>query len=364
MVPAAEKAAEKLIAGGTLYVAGNPGFGDEMEGRAGGFPFTRILRSEIPGGGDVVLVGHYRPDGSDFDYDLFDPLSRRQTFGEGMVVHLGSHDWPHLKSAVVRAASRPGNEALYLFDTRAGKGESWQAQCLGQVATTALAWAFQGEVMSAATRKGKTLATYASDWEPGGPDWDDTVRHEHLHPTYRVPAIPAGKVGSDYLRICRKQVEQFVSTQSGQVRQAAARMAQSMRRGGTVWIVTNSHIHPRGSPVPEALPAMTMCGREGAWHGVAGGMQAPDVLLWLGYLRYPTDEISEAVARGQAVVLCADDGPNDSRRVNIRACWKDYDTVIDLPKYPIRVLPSTGTVGCAQWYCIMAETVAAYKTRR
>ncbi|GAH44926.1 unnamed protein product, partial [marine sediment metagenome] len=40
-----------------------------------------------------------------------------------------------------------------------------------------------------------------------------------------------------------------------------------------------------------------------------------------------------------------------------------YDTVIDLPKYPIRVLPTSGVVGTPHWYSIMAETLAAYRQK-
>ena len=46
LIPIAQQAARKLAAGGTLYVAGNPGFSNEMYYRAGGFPFTRVWKEE------------------------------------------------------------------------------------------------------------------------------------------------------------------------------------------------------------------------------------------------------------------------------------------------------------------------------
>ncbi len=365
MVPAAEAVAERMIAGGMLYAAGNEGFCDELFYRAGGFPFTEIWQEQQPSRGDVVVIGQYRPNGDDFQWGLADAKARRETFGEALIVHFASHNWPAVKSLAARVAKGPPDKRLYLFDTGTPAGESMEAYCLGQLATTALVWAFHGEVISAATRKGKTLATYASDWEPDGPEWDGTVRGHHLHPTCKVPPIAAGKIGRQYLKICRKYIAAFGATQGGQVRLGAARMAKAMAKGGRVYILTNAHVHPRGSVIPAGLARMEMRGRERFWGWVRNDLREGDVLLWMGYLRYPREPVEQAVMLGAgAVTLSVDPGVNDEQRVHLLSCWEDFDTVIDLPKYPIRVLPSSGTVQIPQWYSIMAETLAAYKEAR
>lgn len=362
MVPAAERAAEKLAAGGTLFVSGNEGFRDEMFYRAGGFPFTAIWTGEPTGRNDVILIGLYRPDGDDFEWGLAEAKDRRRNFGDGLLVHLAGHDWPAVKSLVRRIRKGPPDGRLFLFDTGAPAGDSIEAVCLGQLATTALAWAFHGEVIAAATRQHKTLATWASDWEPDGPEWDDSVRGHNLHPEYKVPPIPAGKIGTEYLKICRAMVAEFGKTQPTQVRLAAARLAKAMKAGGTVYICTNSHIHPRGSVVPARLGRMINCGRERNWRRIAHEVRDGDVLLWFGYLRYPREPVEQALSFGaRAVSISVDSGITDEKRVHIRSCWKDWDTVIDLPRYPIRVLPASGTVQTPQWYAVMAETLAAYK---
>jgi len=360
MVPIAERAADKFIAGGDLLAAGNEGFCDEMFYRAGGFPFTFILGPRAATDQDVVIIGQYRPDGEDFDFSLRDAKIRRRAYGDAMIVHLAGHAWPQVKSLVAKVAKEP-DERLFLIDTGAPPGDDWPAVCLGQLATTALAWAFHGEVIAAATRKGKTLATYASDWEPDGPEWDDTVRGEHLHPEYRVPPIPAGQLGRRYLTICREMTARFLDTQAGQVRLAAGKLARCLKRGGTVWILTNAHIHPRGSIVPGGLTQMVNCGRERGWRRVRYDLDAGDVLLWFGYLRYPREPAETALDYGaEAVTVSVDPGINDAKRVHILSCWRDWDTVIDLQNYPIRVLPASGTVQTPQWYSVMAETEAAY----
>jgi hypothetical protein len=216
--------------------------------------------------------------------------------------------------------------------------------------------------MAAATRRGKTLATYASDWEPNGRRWDATVKDKHLHPTIRVPAIRAGKLGTQYLRIVRRQIAAFAATQPKQVRLAAKRLAAGMRRGATVWMVTNAHLHTFGSAVPGQLKHILMFGRGYAWPYFAGRIPRGDILLHFGYLRYPHRPVREALRRGcEAVVICVDAGETNDRLTHIRSCFEDFDTVVELPNYPIRVLPSSGAVQTPQWYALMAETLAASK---
>ena len=362
MVPAAEAAAERFIAGGSLLAAGNGGFADEMFYRAGGFPFTYVWREELPDDNDVVVIGLYRPDADGFEWSLSGAKAREDTFGRAMIVHFAGHGWPLVKSLVRRQGGKAPDARLHMFDTGAPAGKGIEAECVGQLATTALAWAFHGEVIAAATRKGKMLATFASDWEPDGLEWDQSVLDHHVHPTCKVPPIAAGEIGTRYLKACRQQVADFLATQIPQVRLAAGRLAHCLKRGGRVWLVSQGHIHARGSTVPPALPRVINAGREGQWRWESGDADKGDVVVWMGYLRYPADQAEDVLRIGADLVsISVDAGVNDERRVHIFGCWKDYDTVVELPKYPIRVLPSSGVVQTAQWYAILGEALAAYR---
>jgi len=365
LVPAAELAAERLMNGGTLYVAGNPGFVDEFDYRAGGFPFTVIWSDQRLRSNDVLLVGCYRPnEEKNTRYAELSFLIRGygRRFGNCMSVHLASHRWPQIGRFAPMVNDRAWGDRLHLIDTDTPRCTSWAALSLGQMATTALAWAFSGEVIAAATRKGKMLATYASDWEPHGREWDASVKGKHVHPKYTVAPIEPGVIGKRYLRICREQIARFAATQPAQVRLGGRRMAECMRRGGVVWIVTNGHIHTRGSVVPAQLTRMLLFGRGYDWWYFSRRMPRGDLLMWMGYLRYPRRQIDAALARGaEAVVVSVDAGPANERVTQVRGCWRDFDTVIDLEGYPIRVLPSSGVVQTPQWYALMAETLAAYE---
>lgn len=366
LVPAAEAAAERLIAGGTLYASGNEGFADELYYRAGGFPFTLPWKGEKLGPNDVLLIGRFRPHDAGLRYSRIGSVAagRGRPFGEGMVVHFAPHQWPQTGRAVAMVNKYVWGDRLHLVDTGAPHGASMSDLCLGQLSATALAWAFHGEIIAAATRKGKTLATYASDWEPGGRAWDASVKGKHIHPKYEVPPIPAGKIGRQYLKICRQQIAAFGATQGGQVRLAAKRMAKGMKRGGMVWVVSDGHIHASGSAVPRELTQIHNFGRSYDWRHFSRRLPRGDILLYMGYLRYPRGSVGAVLRRGcEAVVVCVDPGKTTDRVTCIRSCWKNYDTVVELPKYPIRILPSSGVVQTPQWYSLMAETLAAQRAK-
>ena len=360
MAPVAEKAAERIIAGGRFHVTGNAGFYEEMHYRAGGFAFARGgARVNSPNA--VIVFGQFRPNEMGFRWERFDEIHRYLRFKNPMAVYFASHHWPQVARVLPMADKGFWGGRLHRFDTGAPEGSSPKALALGQMATAALAWAFQGEIIAAAARKGKTLATYASDHEPDGKGWDRTVRGQTFHPKHKVPPIPAGKIGREYLKICRGQAAEFLATQPGQVRLAARRMAACMKRGGMVWLVTNSHLHPQGSLVPSGL-RLKRLGREYNYDFFGRRLPKGDMLLWLGYLDYPAEKVQVALDRGcDIVTMSVDAGPTDRRRTHIRSCWKKWDTVIELPNYPIRVLPTSGVVGSLQWYAILAETLAEYE---
>lgn len=367
LVPVAEQAAESLLSGGTLYVSGNGGFADEYDFRAGGFPFTEIWQGQELEDDDVLLIGNFRPNEMENPRARIDYVVRGygRRFGGAMAVHLSGHDWPQISRSLPAVNSGHWHGRLHLVDTGAPEGAGIKELCIGQFSATVLGWVLHGEIISAATRKGKTLATYASDWEPGGRDWDASVKGRHEHPKYKVPPIPAGKIGKQYLKTCRGQLAEFLATQPGQVRLAGRRMAESMKKGGVVWAITDSHVLPRGAVVPAELTRMKMFGRSYDWGYFSRSTPKGDLLLWMGYLRYPRGTIEAAKRRGcDAVVVTVDKGPTDEHTTHVRSCWKDFDTVIDLPDYPIRVLPSSGVMHTVQWYALMAETLAADKGPR
>jgi len=359
MVPAAESAAERIIAGGELYVDGTPGFDQEMFGRAGGYGFLKVWAGERIEANDVLLIGLMRPRDPNTAHAL-PTLAWGGRGTRGLVVHFASHRWPGVARAIPAIRMERWDGRLKLIDTAAPAGVSWADISLQQMASAATAWAFQGEMFAAGTRKDKTIATLASNSEPDGIRWDRRVEGMKLHPDFKVPPIAAGKIGTEYLLTCQKQVAAFLTSgEAKQVRLAAERLARAMHRDNEVFVIISGHIHKLGAIVPRRLShRLTLYGRP--WHWKSSLLKKGDVLLDLGYLDYPTRRVQDALdAGGEAVTLAVAEGPTDARRTHIRGHWQAWDSVINVTGYPVRILPTSGVVQTVQWYALMAETEKA-----
>jgi len=318
MAPAAEAAAGRLIAGGSLYVDGTPGFAQEMFDRAGGFGFTKVWQGERIETDDVLLLGMTRPHHADGPHAL-PTLAWGGRNVRGLVVHFSGHRWPAVARAIPAMRMDRWGDRLRLIDTGAADGAAWADVCVNQMSAAAAAWAFQGEVFAAAARQGKTLATLASNEEPDGLRWDRAFRGMNLHPVFKAAPVAAGKIGAEYLLTCQKQVAEFLASgEAKQVRLAAERLARAMRRDSHVVVIVSGHIHMGAAVVPQRFShRLTLYGRP--WHWKGSLLKEGDVLLDLGYLDYPEKRVSEALAAGgEVVTLAVAEGPTDGRRTHIR----------------------------------------------
>jgi hypothetical protein len=365
LVPAAEKAAPGLIDGGRMFAAGNAGWVQEFYGRAGGFSFLSDAFQEhttTVAPKDLIMIGMTTPrDECGWRLD-FSTL----TTGGGWnypctVVHFAGHQWPLIGRTLPLVRRQNWGGRLFLIDTGAPTGSSWSDVSLQQMAATAMGWAFCGELFAAATRKGKTLASWASDCEPNGRDWDKTVEGLNLHPKAAVPPIPAGQIARQYLRICQRQVAEFLDAgEARRVRQAGQRLAATLSDGKACFIVVCGHLHVRGAVIPREFTNMVMYGRTWEWRPQV--IRPGDMLLWLGYLDYPAAELEKVLAAGgKAVTLTASDGPTDDSRININGHWDKWDSAVNVAGLPVRILPTSGVVQTPQWYALMAEALKDFR---
>jgi uncharacterized phosphosugar-binding protein len=360
LVPAAEAAADQILAGGRMYGGGSPGFVQECFSRAGGYPFFEPLHGKAQdlGQNDVLLIGQLSAkDESPIDHDLL-ALTHVGAKSPALVVHISSHKYVRAQRAAALKLS--DRERVILLDTQAPEGSTWSDISLAQMSTTAMAWAFQGEMFSAATRKGKTFATSASDAEPHGREWDDANKGRTLNQRFTVPPIPPGKIARDYYRICQHQLIAFLEDgQADRLRLAAERMARTMKSGRIIFVVVSGHLHRDAAIVPREFVRMAIYGRTWQWQPEI--LESGDMLFWLGNLDYPKKEISDALSRGGEVVsLTVADGPTSDREITIRSHWSAWDSVIDVPDLPLRILPTSGVVQTVQWYALMAEIEKLY----
>ena len=279
------------------------------------------------------------------------------------MVYISSAAFPVVGRTIPLIRKERWDGRLTVLDTRAPLGDSWPDASLDQMATTAIAHAFAGEMFAAAARKGKTLATIGSDAEPFGPQWDKSVEGLNVNPRFKIPPVPAGQIAKDYLLTCQRQIAGFLeSGRAKQVRLAGERLAATLAKGNEVFVVCAGHIHVLGSIIPREFTRMTMYGRPWEWRNAV--LKPGDALLYFGYLDYPAKPAKEAVDAGASVVtFSASDGPTDGSRTHVRSSWEPWDSVVNVRDYPVRILPSSGVVQTVEWYSLMAETLKAFSAR-
>jgi hypothetical protein len=364
LVPVAERIAERLAKGGGLYVAGNPGFVDELVSRAGGFPFAKKYDKFPLGPNDVVFLGQFRPDETQFNLPQFFRSAEKAEKSAPLIVWFTSYNWPLTKGYAALLDNEFWAKHSVVVDTGAPAGPTLADLSLCQTSTAAMAWVLQGEMISAATRKGVTFATYSSDFEPGSKEWDASVKELVLHNKFSVPPIEAGKIAREFLQICKRQIGEFSAKQGAQLHLGAKRLADHMIANGRVWALFGGHIHNFGSVAPRELEQLIFLGRANNFT-MADRIPKGDMVLWFGYMRYPQDKVDVFLQRGcNAVVFTVDDGPTNANLTHIRSHWEDFDSVVALPDYPIRVLPSSGVVSTPQWYSLMAEIIKVRNAKK
>jgi hypothetical protein len=53
--------------------------------------------------------------------------------------------------------------------------------------------------------------------------------------------------------------------------------------------------------------------------------------------------------------MSAADGPTDNSRTHIQTFWTPWDSCVNVPDYPVRILPAAGVEQLVQWYSLLAE---------
>jgi hypothetical protein len=358
----AEQVVSRLAASGTLYVAGDTGFCDEMDYRAGAFAATAVWNPQQKvGSNDVLLVGWF--DGHSKGAREFKPAFIGQNNGrinKALTIVVASSRWPLAARTLAMANTNRWPSGLHFLDTGAPPAVDMGDHAVAQAATIAVAYALEGEMLAAATRRGRTMAFYPSMYAPGGNEYGELIKGKTFLDEPRLAPIAAGQVARRYLSVCREQVAAFLdSKEPAQVRRAARQIAACQQRGGTVLVVASGHVLQRGATIPPALSSLALYGSGWSWTPPLG-LRSGDLFFYAGYLNYPQAEVDAALGAGVDVITLSVAGATPRERVtDIRCFWKPYDGAVEIPGYPYKALPSSGVVMSTAWYGLMDEALAA-----
>lgn len=369
MTGAAETVAEKLLAGGNLYVAGNDAFVSESFVRAGGIMLIMPYKEQVVfSEHDVLLAG--------MAMNAYEPAIKacKRAREAGVHVVLFSPEFQRLD------APAAGLCDAHIINF-AGPESKTVPQGVGITSPlyniTAL-WVFTGELVGALTRKGKMPVMWKSVAVPGGRARNASyyVRNEpakrRFHNDMKIPPQPEGKLGGLYINVVRRQLSGLRGPVLEQLSAAAALMAASVRAGNTVHVQTISHFTTY-EVAGTAAPAWVKTDCEARLRGLmkaeqlAQKMAPGDVFFQLGY-HQPTShpyhqdagyvELLRKAGARTVIVLChAPDAPLDGPQPDmlIDAQWEYGDSAVALPGYDTKILPGSAVLQTTIFWTVAAQ---------
>ncbi|NLF16942.1 MAG: hypothetical protein GX595_06755, partial [Lentisphaerae bacterium] len=242
---AAAAAAERFLAGGTLWVTGSiPRFDIEWLGRAGGLMAVRALREvSAVQPGDVVVYGS-RDGAAAADAAWLRPLRERGA----MVVVFAPQDAAAAMGTVADACLTAG-----MASTTPRRGEALAVMAMADL------WAFTGDLAAACSRAGRWPVFWQSVMVPGARERNARFRGTTWHEGVAVPPQAPGALGERYLAGIAADLDGLRSQEDRLV--AAGAVVRSAWSGGrTVFHANLGHFEPvrlLDAEPPRALRVLT-----------------------------------------------------------------------------------------------------------
>ncbi len=352
---AAGRIAARLEAGGRLFLASvRPDFTSEGYTRSGGLMLAEEWTPEtVLSPGDAVILGW---SGAPLEREL--ELQQQLRSSGALVAAIGPAGWPG-------ADPRPGD--LFLDSSVPLREEATapfggEAYPLTSLQNLLLLWGLTGEIVAALTRVGRMPAMYESVLVPGARERNARFADSPFHQTHRVPAIPAGRLGGDYLERMAAILRALIEEEAAAVEAVGEVCAEVLEAGGRIHAGLISHfpMYQLGAPgdPPYMRPLERLRGESPRVAELEEKLRPGDLFFFLGYYRRPVEAYAAARRAGARIVevITGDgtDGPPPPDHV-IRPKWPFGDAVTPVPGYDIEILPGSGIVQAAVYWAVVAS---------
>ena len=359
IVEAAEQAADRLVAGGRIYVTG-----DEY-----GFPGEAYYR-----GGGLMKLDHAPNDPSEMsDQDILlvgtlnlhpDPQrAQLQAMREAgaLVILFGSDQSPLKDEAdfLIGTGLSPGTAPAVTV-----QGHTEPICPAGPVANVAALWVFTGEMVAACTRRGEMPTFYQNTAESGGLDRNNRYTDDAFHDDMEIDPVPPEQLGRAYLAEIRHYLQGLRDHQMPAIRRGAWRMAEVIESGNKVWVKIIGFVSPYlfGLPGnPEVLESSTVTMSP---VNVRTRVGPEDGLIYIGFYNYP-EFFQGDVLRDLGVPLVVTSGGREAvpvtplpGEIHIDPYWEKGDACVQVPGYDIKILPPSGVVQATVLSMLIGEIAA------
>ncbi len=229
-------------------------------------------------------------------------------------------------------------------------------------------WVLSGEIIAALTRRGKMPTVWKSWGYADGRTWgDEYFRKKQFHDKYKVPPIPAGRTGREFLQRIRYLLRRFKRRELLSTGRAADLIAAEVRLGRKTVIASTGHM------------SSSFIGKyeDAAWarniethHNVKAQMDgfaknAPDgaLVVRLGYMGMHRDVAELLKKKKNRVVHILAENPRpefrspDGFAVTIDMGYAFGDACVPVDGYPILLLPPSGVMQIAAYESLNVEVL-------
>lgn len=356
----AEEVAERLVAGGKLYIGGSQqAFATEGYYRAGGLMLLQPYQPNLAlGSQDTVLIGSVGSQ-PQADVELVRSLRRRGV----ATVAFGSPQATALWQEADFFISNPVVDEAGVIRLAARE----EPICpLAPVMNVVNLWVFTGELVAALTRHGKMPTMFQSVMCPGGRERNEKFLPTPFHTDRSVPPVGIETLGRFYLAALRSALTSLWGTQRAAILDAGARVAQARAAGHIAHAVLVGHYVPAeiGRPGDPGLflPAQA----KGQPEEPLAGVKAGDVVFYVGYTWLPEPLLGAAKEAGATTIAAIAPGegwtvPDDLIDIYIDPQWRLGDAVVEVPGYDLRILPPSGVLQSIIYWCVTAQAAAQEK---
>lgn len=343
---AAEQAADRLVAGGRIFLAGYQGFVSEGLGRAGGMMTVKALEDPLGlGPNDVVVLG-----GVAKMTPAENAIIQGTARAGAMLILYAPEDW----TSDGRGPHVPGADTPGVLPT------------ISPLIAAEL-WAFTGELVAALTRRGKMPPMYQSIVVPGGPARNASHLNLAWEPTPPAAVAP-GLLGRTYLARLVECLGHLRGSQLPRFAEAGRLSARALQDLHDVWYAAVGHMPPYEYGLVGAEGLAKAMPPNPDLPGAEKLMKPGDVIWYVGYYEPFGPWVETAHQRGARIVTVTSGTPQRPATdlgadVNITGCWPYGDALVEVPGYDVKILPPSGVVQSAAYWLLVAETQAAFSSR-
>lgn len=345
----AEGTAKALIAGGSFYLGGDPGWIAEGDGRAGGLtmarplplgtsapstkpqpnapePGTWLSASTVPVKGDVVWIAYLPADYAQ-DAAAAAELESRGCF----VVLFG----PKLADGSPHAS--------HWIDSFTSATDDANLTRMGNILSL---WTLTAELTAATSRQGKTLSFYESDSIEGARVRNGLYGKLNFHDG--VPSmspIAAGTLSREYMRFIRIMLHDINAQERSKIDQAALEMRNQAAAGHPAILMLVGHMMP--SAVDQHSSLFRYMSYPAERNDLQKNLPQHGYFVFIGYVGIYLDLWKEVREDGAKALWVASPLPtavdfSQWHDVVLDEHWEIGDSAVTAPGYDVRILPPSG----------------------